>query len=231
VLKRTSKLLKVTLWSAASIAALPPLYLAAALFGGLIPANRDWQEPTHGITIFVETNGVHTWIVIPSVTAEMDWRGLVPAKDLGNPALAGNYVAIGYGNREFYLNTPEWKDLTIRRAVGAALGGGPSLLHVYHHQNPQAGDNMRPIVLTNDQVRRLTSFIEKSFDRDASGRTIVVPGRGYGPSDAFYEARGGYNLFYTCNEWTGSALRQAGVRVGIWTPFALSVTGRFESET
>jgi hypothetical protein len=46
-------------------------------------------------------------------------------------------------------------------------------------------------------------------------------------SDVFYEGDGGYNAFYTCNEWAGAALREAGVRVGAWTPFSQSVMSRF----
>jgi uncharacterized protein (TIGR02117 family) len=215
------------LWLGESILAVPISYLAAALVGGLIPANQDWEPPATGITIFVETNGVHTWIVMPSLTREMDWRPFAPAKDLRDPGLDGNSVAIGYGNRDFYLNTPDWKDLTFLRAIGAAFGNGGSLMHVYHYRDPVPGDDMRPIVLTSDQYRKLTMFIAASFDRDASGRTKAVLGRGYGQSDAFYEAHGRYNLFYTCNEWAGAALRQAGVRVGIWTPFTQSIMSRF----
>ena len=220
-------LFKTALWLGGVFGAAPLIYAIAALIGGLIPTNSDWHPPPSGITVFVETNGVHTWIVMPAVTREMDWRVLAPASDLRNPASAGDHVAIGYGNREFYLNTPEWRDLTVRRAVGAAFGAGGSLMHVYHEQAPQAADHRRPIVLTDDQYRRLANFIAASFERDASARTIVLPGRGYGPSDAFYQARGKYSLFHTCNEWAGSALRQAGVRVGIWTPFTQSIMHRF----
>ena len=57
----------------------PIFYLIAALVGGLIPVNRSWTPPARGIEIFVETNGVHTWIAVPTVTPEMDWRPVVPA--------------------------------------------------------------------------------------------------------------------------------------------------------
>lgn len=214
----------------AGVLLLPLLYLVAALAGGLIPANRGWQQPDRGILVFVETNGVHTWIVMPTVTPEMDWRTLVPAADIRSPKSAGNYVAIGYGNREFYLNTPAWKDLTVRRALGAALGTGPSLIHVYHQRDPRPSENERPIVLTSEQYRRMAAFIAGSFDRTARGRTIPLIGRGYGRSDVFYEARGGYNLFYTCNQWAGEALRTAGVRMGIWTPFSQAIMARIEAD-
>jgi uncharacterized protein (TIGR02117 family) len=211
----------------AVLVAIPVLYLLAALLGSLMPANRSWQPPHEGVQIFLETNGVHTWIVVPKVTPYMDWRPIAPIQHIRKPASAGDYLAIGYGNREFYLNTPAWSDLTVGRALGAAFGNGPSLVHVYHEHNPQAGEYHRPIILTREQYRRLSAFLLSSFARDQRGRTIPLVGKGYGASDVFYEARGGYNLFYTCNEWAGAALRTAGVRVGIWTPFSQSIMARF----
>jgi uncharacterized protein (TIGR02117 family) len=209
-----------------TLLALPLLYLLAALVGGAIPTNRGWQEPGQGITVFLETNGVHTWIAVPAVTPEMDWRPIAPAADLRDPGQIGNYLAFGYGNREFYLNTPEWKDLTIGRTLHAAFGNGPALVHVYHERDPRPSPDRRPLRLTSDQYRRLNAFILASFDRDGAGRSRPLIGRGYGGDDIFYEARGGYNLIYTCNEWTGSALRAAGVRTGSWTPFPASIMSR-----
>jgi uncharacterized protein (TIGR02117 family) len=205
---------------------IPPVYFGAALLGALIPANAGWKQPSQGITIFVETNGVHTWIVMPVVNAEMDWRPLVPATDIREPDLGGDHVAIGYGDRDFYLNTPEWKDLTVGRALGAAFGTGSSLVHVYHEPRPVADEEHRPIILTPGQYRRLAAYVVASFDRDPSGRTVPLIGRGYGPTDVFYEARGSYNFFYTCNEWAGAGLREAGVRVGVWTPFTQTIMRR-----
>jgi uncharacterized protein (TIGR02117 family) len=220
-------LAKILLACAGVLVALPLVYLAAALVGGIVPANWGWQPPERGIRIFVETNGVHTWIAMPTVTAEMDWRPLVPAADIRDPEAAGDYVAIGYGNREFYLNTPAWKDLTVKRALGAAFGNGPSLVHVYHERTPSPGKLERPIMLTSDEYRRLTAYIADSFERDRSGGTIPLIDRGYGSNDVFYEARGRYNMIYTCNQWAGAALRTAGVRMGVWTPFSQGVMARF----
>lgn len=231
VLKLRAKQLFVVLGKGAlALAALPLLYLFAALIGGLIPANPGWHPPTRGIRIFIETNGVHTWIVVPKVTRYMDWRPFSPVDHLRDPSQAGNYLAIGYGNREFYLNTPAWEDLTLARAFGAAFGTGTSLVHVYHERDPRPGETHRPLLLTPAQYRRLSAYIARSFERGPDGRTRPLIGRGYGNTDIFYEARGGYNGFYTCNEWTGAALRQAGVRLGIWTPFSQSIVARFASD-
>src|SRR3546814_8906541 len=45
-------------------------YWAAGLIGGAIPAHAGWRPPAQGITIYVETNGVHTDLVLPRPPAD-----------------------------------------------------------------------------------------------------------------------------------------------------------------
>jgi uncharacterized protein (TIGR02117 family) len=223
------RVLRIALRAAGLLLAVPILYFLAALVLGAIPANRGWHEAKAGVTIFVRTNGVHTWILVPKVTPEMDWRPLVPGAHLKDPRWGnGDYVALGYGNRTFYLETPTWGDLTMKNAFLAAFGRGRSLMHADHDHHPQAGEDQRPITLTHEEYRRLVDFAKGSFQYDAQGRTMPLIGRGYGASDMFYEAVGPYNAFYTCNGWTGRALREAGVRVGLWTPLSQSIMWRLE---
>jgi len=211
------------------IVAIPLVYLAAALLFGLVPANVAWREAESGITIFVRSNGVHTWIVMPKVNRHMDWRPYAPPEHLADPRYgAGNYVAVGYGNREFYLNTPTWGDLSPRTAALALFGEGPTLLHVEHDHDPRPDESQRPIVVRPGEYRRLVGFIRARFRLDESGRPIPVLGRGYNRWDMFYEANGGYSFVMTCNEWTGRALRAAGIRTGLWTPFEQSIMWRLD---
>lgn len=51
------------------------------------------------------------------------------------------------------------------------------------------------------------------------GHPLIIAGAHYGANDAFFEARGHYSLFETCNEWTRRGLAAAGVRVPVWAPF------------
>jgi len=196
----------------------PPLaWLAAMVLLGLLPANAGWREAEEGVTVFVNTNGVHTGIGLPVVSEEMDWRPMVPAAHLREP-IAADYVFIGYGHRAFYLETESWADLSPALALDAAIGQGATLIHVDHVQGPGEGPEQRALTLSREEYRRLVAFVRARFTLDAGGRTIPLPGRGYGPHDMFYEAEGGYSLWLTCNEWTGRALRAAGVRMGFWTP-------------
>jgi uncharacterized protein (TIGR02117 family) len=216
-------LLRRMLRALAALLALPLLYFTAALIGGLVPANAGWRQADRGITIFVRTNGVHTWIMVPTNAAGVDWRPLAPPSHIKDPRYAGDYLAIGYGNREFYLNTPNWSDLSLRTALAAAFGRGPSLVHVEHERSPREDEYQRPLVLSIAEYRKLAAHIGGSFELDRQGRSKPLLGRGYGPADVFYEARGRYDAYRTCNEWTGEALRAAGIRTGLWTPLSESI--------
>ena len=211
------------------IVAIPLVYLAAALILGTVPANVAWREPEQGVTIFLRTNGVHTWIVVPKVSHGIDWRPYAPGRHLDDPRYgAADHVAFGYGNREFYLNTPTWADLSPRTAALALFGSGPTLLHVEHDHQPQPNAWTKPLTITAGQYRRLADYIRRRFQLDRQGRTMPLLGRGYNDWDMFYEANGGYSFYFTCNEWTGRALRAAGIRTGLWTPFSQSIMWRLD---
>jgi uncharacterized protein (TIGR02117 family) len=220
---------RIALRAAAALLALPVLYFLAALVLGAVPANRGWSEAKEGVTIFVRTNGVHTWILVPKVTPDMDWRPLVPGEHVRDKGWgAGNYVALGYGNRTFYLETPTWGDLSMKNAFLAAFGRGRSLMHADHDHDPRPSGDQRPIRLSREEYRRLVRFARASFQYDSQGRTMPLIGRGYGGSDMFYEAVGPYSAVYTCNSWTGRALREAGVKTGVWTPLSQSIMWRLD---
>ena len=118
------RLLVWLLRGAAGIVSIPLAWFLAALLLGAVPANVAFSEAGEdGVTIFILSNGVHTWIVMPKVNADMDWRLYAMPQHLRDPRWGNaDHVAIGYGNRDFYLNTPTWGDLTVRRAFGAFFG-------------------------------------------------------------------------------------------------------------
>jgi len=225
--RRARIALKGLAWLIGLPLALALLYFSAAGILGTIPANAGWREPARGVTIFIRTNGVHTWVMVPTVSPDMDWRPIAPPGHIREPLYAGDHVAIGFGNREVYLNTPTWADLSLKQAVAAAVGGGPSLMHVDHVRSPRPDQYQRPLRLSRAQYRRLSRYLAESFEMK-DGRSVPLLGRGYANSDAFYESRRPYNVARTCNSWTGEALRAAGVRTGVWTPLAQSIMWRLE---
>lgn len=206
----------------AALAAAVIAYAAAGVIGGAIPANRGWTEPGTGVRIFVESNGVHTGLVLPVAAAGIDWRDLLRASDIADPRYAAHrWRSFGWGEREFYLETPTWGDVRPSTVLAAAIGSDETLMHVAYIAEPVPGDAVHAITLRPAEYRRLAAFIRGSF-RIERGRRPTHR-HGYGASDAFYEGLGRYDAITTCNAWTGDALRHAGVRVGAWTPFPETV--------
>jgi uncharacterized protein (TIGR02117 family) len=203
---------------AAAVAGIVLGYPAAGLIGGMVPSNAGWSVPAQGVTLYVESNGVHTGIIMPKVAAGVDWRGVFPARDLADPRYGGfDHVSVGWGERDFYIGTPTWSDLKVATVAAAAVGSDRTLVHVDHVPRPKADGEVRRLVVRPAEYRRLAAYV----------RASLVPGgarhRGYYRYDVFYAAHGRYSAIHTCNAWVGDALRFAGVRVGAWTPFPATV--------
>ena len=197
------------------VAGLVLLLALAAWIGSAIPRNPDWREPSTGVTIMVETNGVHTAILVPLVSAETDWRPLFPASHVADPARPYTHLAISWGEREVFLKTPTWWDLRPGTVARIAGRGGEGLLHVAHYVRPAPSPHLRELVLRPAEYRRLVAAIRRSAPAAGAHR---YPG--YGRQDVFYDAPGRYTAANTCNQWTSDMLAAAGVRTGWWTPVA-----------
>jgi uncharacterized protein (TIGR02117 family) len=216
--------LRVIGWLAAAVLLLFVGYGAAGMVGGAIPANAGWRESAEGVRIAVSSNGVHTGLIVPVAAAGVDWRDLARAEDLGDPRYAGyDSLEIGWGERAFYLETATWADVKPLNVLSAAIGSDRTVMHVDHLPFPAASDDVRIITLRPEEYRRLAAFVRATFAERGWHRP------GYFRNDAFYAAKGRYSALYTCNSWTGDALRHAGVRIGAWTPFPVTVLGWFKS--
>lgn len=215
------RLLKHAARLLALLVLLPPLYVGAACLlmlwpTGAPPAPGEAPE----VEAYVISNGVHTDLVLPTQAAGVDWRIHFPTSHARQQAPT-DFVAIGWGDREFYLNTPTWAELTVARALGAMLGRHPSALHVSWLQRAQLppGASWR-LPLSAAQYRRIVDHVRRSLP---GGQARPIAGAHLDDNDAFYAATGRYHLLRTCNEWTAEALRTAGVPVGRWAPFDFNV--------
>jgi len=204
----------------AAILTIAALYGLAGWIGSSVPRNAGWAEPESGITIMVETNGTHTGIVVPVVSAEKDWRETFPsAARRRTDAQLPTHLAIGWGEREVFLEVPTWGDLRAATALRIATIGGDSVMRVSHYVRPRTDDYLRPVRLSPAQYRRLVSAIEAKLAPSSPGDAHIELKDTYGP-DIYYEARGSYTMLNNCNSWVGDALANAGLKMGRWTPFA-----------
>lgn len=197
------------------------LWGVAALTLPRIDVNGDWAPPMGGIEVGVLSNGVHTDFVLPVRAAGVDWAQFLALDELHGPNSGFEWVAIGWGDRRFYLETPTFADLKASTAIAALSGVGSTALHVtWLDFGPYSAENARSFVLREAQYLALCEYVRSSFARDGAQLPRRIEHAGYTAFDHFYEAVGSYSAIHTCNEWTGAGLRRVGVRTAVWTPFA-----------
>ncbi|MBZ4189150.1 TIGR02117 family protein [Niabella beijingensis] len=178
------------------------------------------DEGPKKITAFLLSNGVHTDLVLPVVTDLKNWSQTFAYQHTLSRDTVYQWVAVGWGDKGFYLNTPEWKDLTLSTAFKAVTGLGETALHVTYYKHVSEGPLCRKLQLTEGQYRKLAGYVEAALDRNAGGAPVYIDTRAqYNRDDAFYEAKGAYSLFHTCNSWTNNALKTAGLKACKWAAF------------
>lgn len=202
------------------------LFLIAAAFflsawiGSSIPRNPDWAEAETGIPIMVETNGIHTGIVMPIATPVKDWRETFPsAAEPMEDGLQPTHISVGWGDREVFRTVPTWGDLQARTAARIAIQGGPAVIRVGHYYRPDSSPNHRWLILRDQEYARLVAQVEKGLPPvdDPHNR---VSYDSFDPRARIYDSTGHYTLGNTCNQWVGDTLAAAGIEMGLWTPLA-----------
>jgi uncharacterized protein (TIGR02117 family) len=79
-------------------------------------------------------------------------------------------------------------------------------------------------MISNEQYAKLVAYIDNTFIRDADSKVMNIKTKAnYNNEDAFYEAKGSYNLFYTCNTWANNALKSCGQKAALWTPSDMGI--------
>ncbi len=212
--KRCIRWLKRLLWFVLSCTV---LYLFIALIG-LIPVNNDFRSAPDGIEVWFVSNPIHTDIILPVRTAELDWRERFPQGSFCVDAAEATHVAFGWGNKRFYIDTPTWGDLRFSTVAGALFWPYASCMHVSLCRDEDLPKDARSVRLSAAQFQRLVKFVNDGFRHRSDDSIILIPHAAYGPNDAFFEADGRYHCFNTCNCWTGRAMQAAGIRTGWFTP-------------
>lgn len=212
--------------AALSVVGVVVVYLLCALVGSFVPVNGT--APSDGeIPVYVRANEVHADLLVPVRTAIVDWREVASPADTRSGDATCPYIAFGWGSKAFYLNVPDWSDLTVGIALRALAGVGGSTLHTCYVPEPAVGSDCRRVSLRPQAYAALVGYLRASARRDASGRFVSVgPTVRYCANDAFYEGVERYTLFRTCNSWANDALKAAGLPCCLWTPFAFSVVRR-----
>ena len=223
-MKPLRKILRLLLKFLLGILAFFVLYIIVALVLPRFSVNSEDKNPTEDVAIYIKSNGVHTDIVVPIKTEYKDWSEKIKFEHIASKDAAMQFIGFGWGDKGFYLNTPEWSDLKFSTAFNAAFYLGTSAMHATFFKQVKENEDCIKINISKEEYVKLIKYIEDSFQYDADGNPILIHATTYGQNDSFYEAKRKYSLFYTCNTWANNALKSADQKAAVWTP---SDTGIF----
>jgi uncharacterized protein (TIGR02117 family) len=162
-------------------------------------------------TVYATSNGVHMDLIFHKDLLDEHFLGQLESVE------GADYIAIGWGDKGFYLYTPSWAELKISTAIAAGFLPSKTLMHLTHYKylNP----NWKSIELCDEQLEAMKKFVYASFKNDKNDKIQILAGTGYRDNDFFYKAKGNYSCLYTCNIWVNQALKKASVQTAIWSPF------------
>lgn len=190
------------------------LHLLACFVLAILPATDANKRETGEVAIFVKTDGFHTELILPTQTNSKDWHKQIQFDQ------KMNYTAFGWGDRGFYLGTPNASDFQVSVAFKALFYLGTSVVHLTQYTQIIENEQCKKLWLTAEEYQNLVKFIENTFLPNAAGKLQPILTNTYSKRHLFFQARGRYSLFYTCNTWVGEGLKTCKQPTCIWTPFA-----------
>jgi len=213
------KVIKIIALTLSGIITFVVLYFLFAFILSVIPVNKN-PENAKEISVYILTNGAHTDIVVPVKTDIIDWSEQIKYENTLANDTSSQLLAMGWGDKGFYLDTPSWADLKFSTAFKAVFGINTAAIHATYYKELKENELCKKIEISKEQYKDLVAYIQKSFLTNDKGDYInIVTDANYGMNDAFYEGKGKFNMFRTCNAWTNRSLKACGQRACVWTPF------------
>ena len=185
------------------------------------------QSVKKEVTIYMKSDGIHTDFVLPVKNEAKDWSKTFYFEHIKNTDSTFKFISIGWGDQGFFLNTPQWSDLTFSTAFNACFYLGKSAIHInylkeldFHYKHVQ-------LKISRKEYKLLCQYIENSLKFTKRHKAICIQGRGYWGTDAFYESNGSYGLFNTCNSWINLGLKTVGLKACLWSPLNSGVFHKY----
>ena len=204
----TLTLVKITIYSIIGVIV---VYISLAVAFSVIPSKPSATHCQAEKEIYIVSNGVHLDLIMPKDLLTTELQASLQLSE------QTRYVAFGWGDAEFYINTPTWADIECGTTFRALFTDSQSALHIVRVQKYQP--EWISIQLCEGQLQQINRYIENTFKKNTKGRFQEIQASGYSDLDSFYMANGNFSLFHTCNNWVNAALKHAGVKTSMWSPF------------
>lgn len=206
------------------------LSIALLSIGSLTP--RKWgdrsKENCH-FEVCIRDTGIHADIVVPIKNKIFDWRNELYLNEIGRDKLTNyNYLSFGWGDRDFYMQTPTWQDFNIVTALRALFLPTPSVMYVQSDRVIPSNIRIKCVKVSRTDYLQLMEFIKDTFQVDTKGRKIRI-GNGHRPNAGFYAAKGSYSILRNCNSWAAEGLRAADINTPLWDGLSVAIMWHLRS--
>lgn len=169
--------------------------------------------------IYLSSNGVHLSIIVP--TEELS----VKLKEGLRISPYDKYIRFGWGDENFYLNTPTWNDFKVKYALGALFLNNPTLIEV--SKTKHIDEKWIGIPIHQNQLIKLDAYLTASFKTDSFNNKIPIVQNIY-PGSLLFKANGSYSPTKTCNTWVNSAFKESGLKASYWTLFDFGLLNKYQ---
>jgi len=199
---------------------IPTIYIVISLLLSSITVNIKENNDNSKKLIYLSTNGAHLDIVIP-------------IENIDNLVLTGikynrneRFLSFGWGDENFYINTPIWEDLTFSIAFKALFLKSSTLIHVTRYK--QKRSDWLEIKVNESELQKLNRYLLNTFEINENGMKIILKNKGYSSIDDFYKSKGSYSCFKTCNTWVNIGFKESGLKACLWTPFDFGLMNKYK---
>lgn len=204
------------------------IYMLLVFIFSIIPVNSNENKDSKEIEIYILTNGVHTDIVVPIKNEIKDWSKEISYLHTKKKDSTMSHLAFGWGDRGFYLDTPTWSDLKVSTAFKATTGLSSSAMHVTFYKKMKESESCKKIIVSKADYEKINQYVYSSFLLNKENSIQRIEQYSYGINDVFYEAKGSYSLFFTCNSWANQALKGANQKAALWTVLDKGIFWHYE---
>ena len=197
------------------------IYLACAfIFSRITIEGHKEKKAIH--TVFLMKSGIHMDFLLPICNELKDWQEEFPISNTRSKDSTYKKIAIGWGSKDFYMNTPTWDDLTLKIFLISNFGLGSSAIHVKYYTDTLPKDSkILSLKLSDNQYKKLVKYIENSLKRSGTNKSSLILPKNpkvLSNNDAYYDAKQNYSLLFTCNSWINNGLKVSGQKACLWTP-------------
>lgn len=185
------------------------LYMLFSILISYITIHKNTESIEDIKTIYLHSNGVHLSVILPFKEMTDSLK-----KDM-NFKRTPKYVKYGWGDENFYLNVPKWKDFKFKYAFGAFFLDNPTVMHITYKYRRRK--NWIAVKVSKEELKKINNYITNSFQINLKGDKVLIPQKMYGNNSFFYKAKGSYSPVKTCNTWVNDCFKYSGLKASYWT--------------